>query len=295
MFRRLLVLLLSFLIATTTTPLFAKRRAARSLTGMVEVQRVVVVILENADQAQAIAQPYLSYLARHGAMLTNYHAVAHPSQPNYFALTAGDTYGVTTDNTVAVDATHIGDLMDASHLTWRVYAENYPGNCYLGDYAGSPQTGQYLRKHNPFFSYADVVQVTERCSTVIVDAAAFDADILTNRLPQLSFYIPNSYDDGHETSLAFADAWLRTRFDPLLSDPRFIAGTLFVVVFDEAISKGPNSVYCSFYGAGVNPGVTSSELSDHYSLLRTIEDIFHLGTLHRHDETAAPIAGIWRQ
>jgi len=209
------------------------------LTGLPEIQRVVIVILENADLAQAQVQPYLSYLTRHGALLTNYHG-------------------------------------------------------FLGEYSGNPQTGQYERKHTPFMSYIDVTQDTQRCSGAIVNATGFDADVYTNNLPQLSFYIPNSYNDGHETSLAFADAWLRSRFDPLLSDPRFIVGTLFVVVFDEAVSTGPNMVYCSFHGAGVKPGVTSAEPFDHYSLLRTIEEIFHVGTLRQRDDTATPIAGIWR-
>lgn len=263
-------------------------------TGLPEVQRVVVVILENADFAQALDQPYLSYLTRHGGLLTNYHAIGHPSQPNYVALTAGDPYGVTSDDPFTADATHIGDLMDAHNLSWRIYAENYPGNCFSGNQVGDPKTGQYLRKHNPFISYSNVSANASRCDSAIVDANSFDADVYTNKLPHLSYYIPNSYNDGHQTSLTFADAWLRSRFDPLLSDPRFIAGTLFIVVFDEATSTGSNTVYCSFYGAGVKPGASSAELTDHYSLLRTIEDIFHVGTLHHHDDTAVPISGIWR-
>ena len=235
--RRVHVLFYCVLIlAATATPVFGKRRAARPLTGLPEIQRVVIVILENADLAQAQVQPYLSYLTRHGALLTNYHAVAYPSQPNYVALTAGDTYGITSDSPVSINAIHIGDLLDASQLQWRVYAENYPGDCFLGEYSGNPHTGQYERKHTPFMSYIDVTQDTQRCSGAIVNATGFDADVYTNNLPQLSFYIPNSYNDGHETSLAFADAWL----------------------------------------------------------LRTIEEIFHVGTLRQRDDTATPIAGIWR-
>lgn len=289
------LLISSFLILLAAAiPVSAKRRAVRSLTGLPEVQRVFVVILENADLTVAENQPYLSYLARHGALLTNYHAVTHPSQPNYIALTAGDTYGVTSDDPVTVNATHIGDLMDAANLSWKVYAENYPGDCFLGNFKGDPQSGQYERKHNPFFSFLDVVENQQRCSTIIVNATALEADVYTGNLPRLSFFIPNSYNDGHATSVAFADAWLRSRFDPLLSDPRFIQGTLFVVLFDEGTSSGPNTVYGVLYGAGVMPGATSAASYDHYSLLRTLEQIFHLGSLHRHDETAVPISDVWR-
>ncbi len=267
------------------------------MTGMAEVSRVFMVILENTDYATAVEQPYLAYLARHGALLANYHAIAHPSQPNYIALTAGSTYNVSSDDPITVNATHIGDLLDARNLSWRVYAENYPGGCFTGNQFGNPQTGQYLRKHTPFISYADVQSNTDRCNGAIVDANTLDADVYTGNLPRFSLYIPNSYNDGHQTSVRFADAWLKTRFDPFLSDPRFISGTLFIVVFDEAESSGTgtsNNVYCVLYGAGIKQGVTSYQSVDHYNLLRTIEDALHIGTTGQHDAAATSFTDIWR-
>src|SRR4029079_9901650 len=58
---------------------------------------IVVVVQENHSFNQIIGNaqvPYLNSLASGGALLTNYHAVTHPSQPNYFALYAGSTFGV---------------------------------------------------------------------------------------------------------------------------------------------------------------------------------------------------------
>ncbi len=43
--------------------------------------------------------PYLNQLATQCGVAANYTSVAHPSLPNYLALTGGDTYGVTTDCT----------------------------------------------------------------------------------------------------------------------------------------------------------------------------------------------------
>ena len=283
----------TLLSVSLAVPAFAKHRAAQQLFGKVEVRHVFVVVLENADLAAAVQQPYLGYLARHGTLMTNYHGVAHPSQPNYIAMTAGDTLGVTSDDPVTVDATNLGDLLDAKSVSWRVYAENYPGDCFTGNQFGDPASGQYTRKHMPFISYADIATNPARCNAHIVNANTLDADVYTDKLPQVSFYIPNSYNDGHQTSVQFADAWLRSRFDGFLSDPRFIYATLFVVVFDESETKSPNLVYCSFFGAGVKEGATSTENVDHYSLLRTIEDLFHLGTLNRRDAAESPISSIW--
>jgi hypothetical protein len=52
---------------------------------------IVVVVEENHSLSGIIGNPqapYIGSLANGGALLTNYHAVTHPSQPNYFALYA---------------------------------------------------------------------------------------------------------------------------------------------------------------------------------------------------------------
>lgn len=51
------------------------------------VDRVFLVILENENAGAALQQPFLKQLADTGAYLANYHALTHPSQPNYIALT----------------------------------------------------------------------------------------------------------------------------------------------------------------------------------------------------------------
>ena len=267
-----------------------RRAAAPSSHGLSEVRRVVMIILENTDAAVAYAHPYLFELALRGGALRNYHAVTHPSQPNYIALASGSTHGVVGSDAVTLAVPHLGDLLDARGLSWKVYAEDYPGNCFLG--LGS---GTYVRRHVPFLSFANVQNDPARCREAIVNATAFDADVATKNLPAFAMYIPDLRNDGHDTSVTFADAWLRARFGPFFDDPAFMDGTLVIVVFDEGTTTGPNIVYCVFYGAGVDPATSTTAFYDHYSLLRTIEEIFHLGTLHQHDETADVIGGIWRR
>lgn len=282
----LFLLLLAFAMCA---PAATHRRAVGRTTGMPEVQRVMVVVLENEDSARAEQQPFLAALAARGAQLRDYHGLTHPSQPNYIALAAGSAYGVSSDGAVNIDARHLGDLLEERGLTWKVYAENYPGPCFLG-----ATSGLYVRKHVPFLDFTNVQRDSARCARSIVDATQLDADLRNGTLPRFSMYVPNLRNDGHDTGVAFADAWLRQRFEPLLADPRFASGLLFVVVFDEGRESGPNTVYCSLSGAGVRPGAVSDQYYDHYSLLRTIEEIFHAGTLGRHDDAAATIGDIWR-
>src|SRR5207247_10903196 len=53
--------------------------------------KVMIIILENANYRDALAQPFLGTLTKSGALLSQFYAEAHPSLPNYIALTAGTT------------------------------------------------------------------------------------------------------------------------------------------------------------------------------------------------------------
>jgi hypothetical protein len=265
-----------------------RRSVAPSIDGMSKVQHVIEIVLENTNFPDAIAQPFLADIASRGALLTNYHALTHPSHPNYIAMVSGSTHGVTNSNPVTLDVRHLGDLLEARGLTWKVYAEGYPGGCFL-----EVGTGRYVRRHVPFLDFANVTSSFERCTRSVVPATAFDADVASRHLPTYALYIPDLDNDAHDTSVAFADAWLRTRFGPLLNDAQLTRDTLFIITFDEGTVSSPNIVYTAFYGAGIAPGTTNATLYDHYSLLRTLEQIFNVETLNLNDQLATPIQGIW--
>ncbi len=256
--------------------------------GVAPFKKVMIVVLENTDYDEAVALPFLSQLAKRGALLTNYHAVTHPSQPNYVAMISGDTSGVFLDFNSNLDRSHIGDLLEARGKSWKVYAENYPGNCFLG---GS--RGKYARKHVPFLSFTNVSRNAQRCAKV-VSSTQLDGDVAAGALQDFSMYIPNLDNDGHDTSAAVADKWLASKFGPLLRDTKFMNELLLVVTFDEGEHDSSNRVFTAFYGAGVKAGSTSDVEYSHYNLLRTIEDAMGLGTLGLNDDQATRIGGIWQ-
>jgi hypothetical protein len=262
-------------------------------------KKILIVVLENTDFSQAKKQPFLAALAHKGALLTEYYAQTHPSQPNYIALVAGSAFGVDdlglhADGNVTLDVRHLGDLLEAKQLGWKVYAEGYPGNsdkCFLG-----VSKGVYARKHVPFLSFKNVQKDSARCGR-IVNASQFDSDVRSG-LPAFSLYIPDLKHDGHDigTGVAFADRWLKTRFGKLLADPGFTQDLLFVVTFDEGRGKTPHKpshVLTLLVGTGVAPGSTSATVYSHYSLLRLVENNFKLGSLGQNDTSAPAIDGIW--
>jgi len=249
-------------------------------------KHVFVVVLENTDASSAIQQPFLSQLASKGALLTNYSAITNPSQPNYIGLTSGGTWGIADDNNHTVDVRHIGNLIEEKGLTWKSYAEGYPGGCDL-----SASIGTYYRKHEPFLSYTNVQSDATRCAN-IVNSSQFTKDLAAGALPNFSLYVPDINDDGHDTGVAYADSWLSTTFGPLINDPTFMKNNLLIVTFDEGDQA--NQVYTVLYGDAVKAGSTSAQATGHYGLLATIEQYLGVGSLGQADATAQPITGIWK-
>jgi hypothetical protein len=250
----------------------------------------MTVILENTNYEDALRQPFLASLVARGALLTHFSAESHPSQPNYIAMISGSTFGVTSDSNIDLEGRHIGDLLDAKNLQWKVYAEGYPGNCFLGSSAGD-----YVRKHVPFLSFKDVQKDAVRCSK-IVNASILASDIRDGKLPAYSLYVPDQKNDGHNTGVVVADRWLSTAFGPLLQDQRFTKGLLFIVTFDESKGYifGSNHVLTILWGDAVTPGAKLDARYNHYSLLRLVEETLGLGTLRQGDEHAPLVTGFWK-
>lgn len=250
--------------------------------------RAIFVIFENTNYKDAIRQPFFARLAQAGASFSNFMALTHPSQGNYIALTSGSLFNVSSDNDVNLNVTNLTDLLEAKGLTWKVYAENYPGHCFQGSYSGD-----YARKHNPFISYVNIQRNQGRCAN-IVDATEFDRDAHANSLPNYVFYIPNQKNDGHDTGVSYADRWYSQKFSKYLGDAQFMENTVLISTFDESGLSLKNQIYTSIVGPNVKPGAVSKTYNI-YSLLALIEDNWSLGTLGREDSRAPSITDIWRQ
>ena len=253
-------------------------------------KKVLFIIFENTNYQTALAQPFFSKMAKAGALLKNFHAETHPSQFNYIALISGSTHDLPSNNTaINLSARHVGNLLEAQGMTWKVYAESYLGGCFLGD-----QSGTYVRKHEPFISFTDIQRDPAKCGR-IVEASHLQSDIQNGTLADYSLYVPDLNNDGHDTGPAYADRWLAKTFGALFQDPRFMQGMLIVLTFDESGPSNPtNHIYTVLFGDSVNAGSVSVKRYDHYSLLRMVEDTFKLGTLGLNDASATPISGVWK-
>jgi hypothetical protein len=289
----------------------AARAAARSPAH--HFDRVLIIVLENVDYEVAIQNKDLAALAAKGASFTNFHALFHPSYPNYLAMVAGTDFGihnrgrVLADNQVNLpaDSAHrtIADSLLAAGLDFKQYVEELPNGPCPWNLSGqhvAEKRGNYVRRHVPFLSFREIQQ--KWCDRVVrVDSGNsknFFVQDANKGLVAYSFYSPNMNHDGHDTGVQVAGAWVKKFLDDTFPD-KLRTGTLVVVTFDESGGNADNRIYTLFLGDMVKPAsqqdpAALSKRYTHYSLLRTIEDNFGLEPLTANDRNAAPIIDIWK-
>jgi len=251
-------------------------------------KKVVWIVFENTNYVKALQQPDFKKLTQLGLLFTNLKAVTHPSQGNYIAMIAGSKLGVKNDDVVNLKESHVGDLLEKAGLRWKVYAEDFPGNCFT-----EKSSGKYYRKHVPFLSFLNVTQNSARCLN-IENEKNFSRDFKDGTLAEFSMYIPNIKNDGHDTNIDFAGKWMMSTFGSMLLSPSSLGDVLFIVTFDESGNSPINQIYTVLIGANVNAGAVNNQTIGHPALLKLIEDEFGIGNLGREDATSPELTGIWK-
>jgi hypothetical protein len=239
---------------------------------------VFVIVLENKEAEEVVgnrAAPYFNDLAARYGLATDYHGIAHPSQPNYLALWSGSTQGVLDDGVHDLSAPTVADQLEAAGRTWRVYAEHVPAGCFRGATAsgGRDGPGTYARKHEPAISFVAVSRDAARCAR-ISDLSSFEAGAA-----DFALIVPDLCHDMHDCSIAVGDAWLRSFVPRILASAAWRDGGLLLITFDEGGLR--NQVATLVLRPGMPAGQRSNVAHDHYGLLRTIEDRFGLPCLAR--------------
>jgi phosphatidylinositol-3-phosphatase len=232
---------------------------------------VVVVVEENHSYSSVIgntSMPYLNGLAQKYSLATQYYANTHPSIGNYFMMTTGQIITNSDGYRSTVTADNIVRHLLTAGQTWKSYAEGLPSVGYIGG-----DTGNYVRHHNPFTYFSDVVNSSVQRLN-LVPFTQFAADLNNNQLPDFSFIVPNMNNDAHNGTLAQADGWLKTNIAPLLSNPAFQQDGILIIVFDESSSTdtahGGGHIAAVVVGPGVKKGFKSITFYQHQNLLRTV-------------------------
>lgn len=233
--------------------------------------KVLVVIEENHSLAEMQAQmPYLNKLSKKYAYAKNWHALTHPSLPNYLGIAGGSMFGVTDDGFPATNGVKVGSARSvfgqalAAGKTAATFADSMPGRC------ATTNSGNYAARHNPWVYFG-----TEAADCRAHDRStkSFAKRARANRLPNVGFLIPNLIHDAHNSTLSAADRWLKPKLAPVLASKDFTSGKLVVVVTaDEDDRHAGNVVLTTVLSARVHHKVVGKRL-DHYSLTRYIAQV----------------------
>jgi hypothetical protein len=176
-----------------------------------QYDHVVVVTTENHNYDQIIANPqapFINTLANGGALLTNYTALIHPSQPNYLALLVGSTFGVTADVPVTETGPMLATILAGACKTFLGYVE-HPATSF---------------DHNPWESFPGNPNVEQ-------DFTTFPWANLAS-LPTVSVVAPNINDDMHNGTIQQGNTWLQANLGSYAQWAQ-ANNSLLVVVWDQ--------------------------------------------------------------
>jgi len=246
---------------------------------------VVVVMEENHSYADIIGDttdaPYMNTLANGGALLTSSYAITHPSEPNYLALFAGSTFGLSSDACPVSEGTtaNLGSELLAAGDTFKGYSEGLPKTG-----STSCTSGNYARKHSPWVNFSNVPTSDSLPFTSFPSSSNYAS------LPTVSFVIPNLQDDMHDGTIAKADSWLNSNISAYATWAT-THDSLLIVTWDEDDYTENNQIPTIFYGQNVVQGQYDESVS-HYNVLATLEQMYGLAEVGS-SSGATPITDIW--
>jgi phosphatidylinositol-3-phosphatase len=249
------------------------------------IDHIVVVIEENHSYEQIIgnpAAPYINRLVKQGANFTDYHAIEHPSQPNYLDIFSGSNQGVTNDSLPAYRFSTGNLARELIHrlLTFGGYSEDLPSVGYNG-VTNLEKT--YARKHNPWVNFSNIPKEVNMPLTM------FPEDY--SQLPTISFVIPNLNHDMHDGTIEEADQWLYDHLDSYVQWAKQ-HNSLLVVTWDEDDGSQGNQIPTIFVGPMIRVGEYNEKVN-HFNLLRTFEDAYDLSHAG-HSQYSYPLLNMWK-
>ena len=220
--------------------------------------------------------PYINSLISQYGLTTNFTAERHPSEPNYIALTSGDTQGVSDDGVYNLGVNNLFDQVTASGRTWKAYQQGYPGNCFTGSSSGAVvdgvgKSGAYVRKHDPAISYTSITGNAAKCAN-ITNLASFDP-----AAANFEFITPNMINDMHDGTVADGDNFLKA-FLPKITGSSAFANSVVFVTFDEGTTNvnGGGHIATIAITPNMTAGYKAGASYTHYSMLHTIEQAWGL-------------------
>jgi acid phosphatase len=241
---------------------------------------IVIVIEENKSFNQIIGNreaAYINELGKRGALFTQSYGVTHPSQPNYLALFTGTTRGISSDTCpLELSGDNLANALQTKGWSFTSYSESMPEAGFEGCIYGS-----YMRKHNPIANWKELASYNQAFNAF---PQAFE------KLPTVSFVVPDQRNDMHDGSIAQGDAWLKKNIEQY-EQWAMQHNSLLIVTWDEDDGSSNNRIATIFVGSMVKPGQYKQRIN-HYNLLRTLSEMYILPYANK-TAHVQPVSEVW--
>ena len=223
-------------------------------------RHVFLIVMENRSARQALQGSFVASLAARYGVAANYHAVAHPSVPNYLALTSGSTWGVVDDSFHNLPRRDLGTELTAAGVSWRAYMEGMTS-------AGCMESPlPYDPGHNPFLFYGG------RCPSNVVPLTALGGDLAVNT-PRFSWITPDRCHDTHDCDVSVGDRWLSQEVGLITDSAAWQSNGVLFITWDEDDGTSDDNRVLTLVIQPRSTHRESSRYYTHYSLLATVEDL----------------------
>jgi hypothetical protein len=163
---------LSFIVGA---PLPAPPPPAPPASTVGQLDHVFMVYMENHGVTDIVGSrnaPYINSLINTYGFASNYFALTHPSDPNYYPILGGSDFGTNYNCPVlCFDQHNLPDNIEAAGKTWAGYEQSMPAPCTRTSGNG------YAPDELPFLAFADIYNNTPRCQAHVLPLTQMTADL----------------------------------------------------------------------------------------------------------------------
>lgn len=285
------------------------------------LDHVFLVYMENKGVTDIVGSPnapYLNSLINAYGFASNYYALTHPSDPNYYPILGGSDFGVNYNCPAnCFNQRNLADNIEAADKTWAGYAEGGGGYTAPTD-------------RLPFLAFSDIYNDPARVEAHLFDLTRLETDLASaSTTPNFVWFAADDATNmegptsglglvpwalsqlgDHQYNVKAGDQWLQDTLPIILNSPVWQDPTqksAIFLTFDEdynnlslGIGNQGNHVVMvvipspGAVASGMRGGVfVADDHNNHYSLLRTIEDSLGLPPLTNNDKYAEPMNEFW--
>jgi hypothetical protein len=292
------------------------------------LDHVFLIYMENKGVNDIVGSPnapYLNSLINTYGYASDYYALTHPSDPNYYPILGGSDFGINYNcATNCINAPNLADNIEAAGETWAGYEQGMP---FPGD---EMSTSDYSPDELPFFAFSDIFNNPARAQAHLFPLTQMAPDLASSvTTPNFAWIAADDANNmegpasgsgldqwrlsqltNHQYNVKAGDEFLQQTLPIIMNSAAWQDPTQKSVIFLTWDEDNNNlSLGIDNQGNHVpmivipSPGAVASGMRggpfvaddyyNHYSLQRTIEDALGLPPLTDNDEYAQPMKQFW--